>query len=116
MILSPMPNTPGEVLRMGRQALNKKQTDIASEINRALRTYQKWENDETHPNTFSDIIAVCKACGVPVQDYITGQPSQAYPTAKENELLDLVTSMQSGDMDCMIRIAKALRDTANANP
>jgi len=100
-----MPESPGEVLRMGRNAKKKTQRDIAAEIHKSLRTVQKWEADESRPNAFADIIAVCRACGVPIQDYVTGTQSQHYLTDDQERLISVATSVSDADLKVLLRIA-----------
>lgn len=65
--------TPGQRLQEARLKLGKQQKEVATEIHKALATYKSWEQDRTRPRTFSDIISVCKAVNLPVQEYITGE-------------------------------------------
>ncbi|WP_372834630.1 helix-turn-helix domain-containing protein [Pontibacterium sp.] len=100
--------TPGEILRTGRLTLKKTQQEVAKEIHKALRTYQKWENNETRPSAFVDIVAVCVACGVPVEDYITGQQPRPYLEQYDIDLLEHYRQLPDKDKLCVLRITEAL--------
>ena len=85
-------STPGSRLRKGRKLLGKTQQTIAKEINKSLSAYRSWERDEAAPRGFRDIIAVCRACGISVQEYIEGNERRRCYTQEDIDLLELIRS------------------------
>ncbi len=68
-----MQTTPGQRLRRGRERQRKTQEQIAQQIHKSASTYKKWEQDRACPKSYADIITVCAACGISVQEFITGE-------------------------------------------
>lgn len=82
-------STPGRRLQQGRLKQRKRQEDVAKEIHKSVATYKSWEQDRTRPRTFSDIISVCSAAGISVQDFVEGKESQQKLPAIQERLLSL---------------------------
>ncbi len=79
--------TPGLILRRGRERLRKSRAQIAMDVHKTERTIKSWELDETRPRSFKDIENVCRACGVTVQEYITGTQLTEELLPKQRRLL-----------------------------
>lgn len=106
--------TPGDVLRTGRQTLKKTQQEVALEISRSFRTYQKWERNESRPSSFSDIAAVCRACGVPVEDYITGMQTQVYLSRDDIRIIEQMRMLNEKDRQSIYQIIDSLASLSEA--
>lgn len=80
-------STPGQRLMDGRKRKNKSREQVAQEIHRSVSTVKSWELDKAVPRSFQDIKAVCKSCGISVQEYIVGELTIEAQSPYEQRLL-----------------------------
>ena len=100
--------TPGQRLRMGRERQRKSRRDIAEAVHRSESTVKSWELDQTRPRSFRDIAAVCQACGITIDEYISGIPPAGALTPEQKRLLKAFDRHQAINQQAILEFFEAL--------
>jgi transcriptional regulator with XRE-family HTH domain len=110
-------NDRGQRLREHRKEQNKTIKECAKEAEVAVTTWQKWEYGQSEPKDFDTAERACKAAGISLDKWVTGQECMPKLPINEQQLLDayrlLNPDLQKSLVTIVMSIHKAESETTN---